>query len=167
MLSPVKLPLGSHSVGQTPIYDQLRGERITADVPPSPPDLHHPARPTGHRLSPETPGAAAAVARHQRRVWTFPTTQPANEDLEARRVRGTPAAIPPEAHARTTAPPHPGALSPPAAGYRPAAPAAVAGGGASGYEAVEGARSVPRTDLPRAAAAREAVFPWFGGLKIP
>lgn len=48
-------------VGQTPIYEQPRGERINADVPPSPGDQHvHSGR---HRLDEQTPGAAAVVGR--------------------------------------------------------------------------------------------------------
>lgn len=53
-------PLRCGAVSQTPTYDQLRGERINADVPASMADLHphdHPDRP---HLRDDTPPAATA-----------------------------------------------------------------------------------------------------------
>ena len=165
MPSAMRLPLRSRSMGQTPIYEQLRGERINADVPSSHPDLLRPARPARHRLDPETPGPAPAVAHHQQRAPTHP---PAHEEREAGRGGRAPAAIPSEVHARTTAPRHPGpSFSTPTAGYSPAALTEMAGGGALGGEQVERARPSWRTDPPAAATARATVFPWFDALKIP
>ena len=57
------LALGCRLVGQTPIYDQLRSERINADVPPSHIHSHRPADPGRHRLDAEAPNAAAVVVR--------------------------------------------------------------------------------------------------------
>jgi hypothetical protein len=53
------LALRCRPVGQTPIYDQLRGERINSDVPPSGADQH--VYSGKHRLDEQTPGPAAVV----------------------------------------------------------------------------------------------------------
>jgi hypothetical protein len=171
MPSRSMLPLRCRPVGQTPIYDQLRGERINADVAPSTTALHaHSGR---HRLDEETPSAAAVVARpsdpgagglvgHHRRVGTHAVAHLAGDELGADRAWGPRAAIAVEAPARA-APRHAGRPSAPAAGHALAAPAAAAGGGVHGHQA---ARAVRRVD-PCPAAEREAAFSWFGGVRIP
>jgi hypothetical protein len=77
-------------VGQTPIYDWLRGERINADVPPSRVDQHgHSGR---HCLDEHMPGAVAVVVRpsgpaadgltgHLRRGWISADARRAGEEL--------------------------------------------------------------------------------------
>lgn len=55
---PIGPPLRCHAVGQTPTYDQLRGERINADVPASEPELSPLERPGKHRLRDGMPAAA-------------------------------------------------------------------------------------------------------------
>ncbi|MDQ4092242.1 MAG: hypothetical protein M3143_02140 [Actinomycetota bacterium] len=59
-------------MSQTPIYDQLRGERINADVPAAgdePQQAHHAAT---NRLPPGGPGPAAVFARAQPRQGYAP-----------------------------------------------------------------------------------------------
>lgn len=51
--------LGCRGVSQTPTYDQLRGERINADVPASEADPHQVDHPGKHRLRDDAPAAAA------------------------------------------------------------------------------------------------------------
>lgn len=88
--APADPPLGFRPVSQTPIYDQLRGERIAADVPVTgaePQQVDHPGK---HRFRTGRSGPAAAL-------W------------------GPQAALPPAAHARreqaqrASDPPAPGA----------------------------------------------------------
>jgi hypothetical protein len=157
-------------VGQTPIYDQLRGERINADVPPSPIDSPRPADPGRHRLDAQAPSAAAVVVRpsgagtdglagQHRQVRTHRGAQLAGEELGSGRAWGPQAAMAGEAHAQA-APRHAGPPPAPAAGSPPAAPAAAAGGGAPGHQAVGAARPVQRPD-PRPAAVQETAFSWF------
>jgi hypothetical protein len=109
-------------MGQTPIYDQVRGERINADVPTSGADPHRADDHGKHRLSPETPVPAAvfgppslgddfAPHRH-RRAWTYPAGLPAADGQRSASVGGPRATLPPEAHMRQ-APRH-AASSPPA-----------------------------------------------------
>jgi hypothetical protein len=56
-------PAGEHlrcrPMGETPIYDQVRGERINADVPASGADPHRAEDHGKHRLPPDTPIPAA------------------------------------------------------------------------------------------------------------
>jgi hypothetical protein len=87
----------SGPVGQIPIYDWLRGERINAEVPPSCADRHgHSGR---HCLDEHMPGAAAVVvgpsgpgARgltgHLRREWTYPEALWAGDEWGAVRAWG-------------------------------------------------------------------------------
>ncbi len=51
--------LGCRGVSHTPTYDQLRGERINADVPASEADPHQVDPPGKHRLRDDAPAAAA------------------------------------------------------------------------------------------------------------
>ena len=157
-------------VGQTPIYDQLRGERINAEVPPSHADSHRPADPGRHRRGAQAPSAAAVEVRpsdpgtdgltgHHQGVWTYPVAQLAGDELGAGRAWGPRAAIPVDAHPRA-APRHASHPSAPAEGHPPAAPAAAAGGGAPGHQAVGPARATQRAD-PYPPAVQEAAFSWF------
>jgi hypothetical protein len=153
--------------GSDPDYDQLCGEQINADVPPSPADHHvHSGR---HRLDEQTPSAAAVVGRpsspgtggltgHHQRVWTYPGAGLAGDERAAGRAWGSRAAIAAEAPARA-APQHPGHPSAGAGGDLPAVPAATAGGNALGHQAVGAAR--PERTERRPTAVREAVFSWF------
>jgi hypothetical protein len=50
-------------VSQTPIYDQLRGERINADVPATGADPHRVGYPGKHHLPPGVPSVAAVFGR--------------------------------------------------------------------------------------------------------
>ncbi|MDQ4093762.1 MAG: hypothetical protein M3143_10285 [Actinomycetota bacterium] len=50
-------------MSQTPIYDQLRGERINADVPATGADPQPVGHPGQHRLSADELGPMAAFAR--------------------------------------------------------------------------------------------------------
>ena len=159
------LALRCRPVGQTPIYEQLRGERINADVPSSPGDQHvHSGR---HRLDEQTPGAVAVVGRpsgpgaggvtgHHRRVGNSPGVGLGGDEQEAGRAWGPQAAVPWEAPARA-APRHAGHLSAGAAGDRSAG---AAGGHALGHQAVGAARAEQRTE-PGPAAVRQVVFSWF------
>lgn len=155
MLSSSMLALQSRPVGQTPIYDQLRGERIDVDVPPSDVDLDRLAAAGRHRLDADTPSPAAVIVR---------SSGPGTDRLASHRGRGPHAVCAPKAHARAV-PQHAGPALAPAAGRPLAAPAAAAGGAASGIQAVGAGCRVEGTD-PRPAAAPEAVFSWFGAVRI-
>src|SRR5437763_1459265 len=83
MPCPVMVSLRCRAMGQTPIYDQLRGERINADVSPSAVPAHHLAHPSRHFLGEEPPSATVVevrpvqpgtqdLAHHHRRVWAYP-----------------------------------------------------------------------------------------------
>jgi hypothetical protein len=157
-------------MGETPIYDQVRGERINADVPASEADPQRADDHGKHRLSPETPVPAAvfgppglgddlAPNRH-RRAWTDPAGLPAADGQRAATVWGPRAALPPEAHARQ-APRH-AASSPPAsaAGHNPADRGAAAGDRGPHPDEGSGVRQVKRTDPLGCGASRNAVS-WF------
>ena len=159
------LALRCRPVGQTPIYEQLRGELINADVPPSPGDQHvHSGR---HRLDEQRPGAVAVVGRpsgpeaggvtgHHRRMGTSPGARLAGDQQEAGRAWGPRAAVPWEAPAQA-APRDAGQLS---AGPAGDPSAGAVGGHALGHQAVGAARAEQRTE-PGPAAARRVVFSWF------
>lgn len=55
------------AVGQTPIYDQLRGERISADVSPRAGNIYRLADVGRHCLGEDASSAAAGVVRPARR----------------------------------------------------------------------------------------------------
>lgn len=59
MSCPVMVSLRCRAVGDTPIYDQLQGERINAHVPPSTPESRHLPRSADHRRSAVASRAAA------------------------------------------------------------------------------------------------------------
>src|ERR687893_2059560 len=124
-------------MGETPIYDQVRGERINADVPASGADPQRAAYHGKHRLRPDTPvppavfgppgPAADLVPGHHRRSWTYPAGLPAADGQPAATVWGPRAALPPEAHTRQ-APIHAASRPPsPVADHNPAARGAAAG----------------------------------------
>jgi hypothetical protein len=52
-------PLRCRTVSQTPTYDQLRGERINADVPAGEADPHPVSRPGRHRIRDDMPAGSA------------------------------------------------------------------------------------------------------------
>lgn len=52
-------PLRCRTVSQTPTYDQLRGERINADVPAGEADPHPVDRPGKHRIRDDMPAGSA------------------------------------------------------------------------------------------------------------
>jgi hypothetical protein len=77
-------------MGQTPIYDQLRGERINADVPATGADPQLVDHPGKHHLLAVAPGSAAVFGppgpgtdlngnRHHL-LGTYPAGQPAGEE---------------------------------------------------------------------------------------
>jgi len=82
MPSLVMGSLRCRAVGHTPIYDQLRGERINADVPSNDVDLPRDASSSSHHREPAVPSAARLlrpvgpgmedVAGHHRRAAAYP-----------------------------------------------------------------------------------------------
>ena len=57
--APGDAPLRCRTVSQTPTYDQLRGERINADVPAGEADPHPVGRPGRHRIRDDMPAGSA------------------------------------------------------------------------------------------------------------
>ncbi len=157
-------------MGQVPIYDQLRGERINADVPASETDLQRVERPGKHRLLADAPSAAAVfgppgpgadIAANQRHhVWTYPVDQPVGDGQQGPAVREPLAAPFPEAHARR-APTHAKSSPAPAAGHSPVPQGAAADDRGAHRKEAMGPRQGERTD-PRAASPAGAEFSWFG-----
>ncbi len=154
--------------GGTPIYDQVRGERINADVPPSranPRADYH----GKHRMCRDTPVPAAVFGppgpradlapNHHRRAWTYPAGLPTADGQPEATIWGPRAALPPEAHTRQ-APRH-AASSPrsPVADHNPAARGAAAGDRGT-HPAGGAARQVKRTE-PHLVAPAGAQFSWF------
>jgi hypothetical protein len=60
---PDGAPLRCRTVSQTPTYDQLRGERINADVPAGEADPHPVRRPGRHRIRDDMPVGPAVSDR--------------------------------------------------------------------------------------------------------
>jgi hypothetical protein len=153
----------------TPIYDQVRGERLNADVPPCGTDPPRADYHSKHRLIPDTPVPAGVsgppgpgdgfVPNHHRRAWTYPAGLPVPDGQPAATAWGPRAALPPEAHTRQ-APRH-AASSPPASATdrNPAAQGATAGDRGVQPEGGE-ARHLKRIE-PQLAAAAGAQFSWF------
>lgn len=155
-------------MGQTPIYDWLRGERINAEVPSSYADQHghsgrhcldHMSRAVAVVVGPSAPGARGLTG-HLWRGWTYPEALRAGDELGAGRAWEPGAVIASEVRAGA-APQRAGHSSVGAADDLLAAPAAVVGDRPSGHRAVAAARSGEGT-TSRPAAVGEAVFSWFG-----
>ena len=72
MPSTVMVSLRCRSVGDTPIYDQLWGERINADVPPSIPDAHRLGHSGKHRRSEDVVGPGTHHGTGQGRPQRVP-----------------------------------------------------------------------------------------------
>jgi hypothetical protein len=99
MSSPFMVSLRCRAVGQTPIYDQLRGERINADVPPSTVESDRFVPSGKHRLCAE---ASSSAAMEGRPVRPGPAGVSGNELGVSRRVDPSPAVA---AHAAVPAVP--------------------------------------------------------------
>lgn len=87
--------LRCRTVSQTPIYNQLRGERINADVPANaadPGDVGH----TGKHRLPAGESSPTATPRGR----TYPAGHAAGSERETAPAWGPQAAIPPAAHIR-------------------------------------------------------------------
>jgi hypothetical protein len=93
-------PLQCGAVSQTPTYDQLRGERINADVRASEADPHPLEHPGRHRLRDDTPTAATVCGPFGPRddfteAWSWFGTgesgraEPANATRPAHSLSGT------------------------------------------------------------------------------
>jgi hypothetical protein len=97
-------------MGETPIYDQVWGERINADVPASGTDPQRAGYHGEHRLLPDTPIAAAVCGppspgeglapHHHRHAGTYPAGLLAANGQQTGTVWEPHAALPPEAHTR-------------------------------------------------------------------
>src|SRR4051812_13649230 len=59
----LNLPVRSRSVSETPIYDQLRGERLNADVPAGGAGRQLVSHRGQHHLPAEAPGRPEAIGR--------------------------------------------------------------------------------------------------------
>ena len=150
---------------ETPIYEQLRGERINADVPSSETGPSRSGHPGRHRLVPDTTGSVAAcrppgpgadLVVHQHAV---PGTgvQPPGGPQRTAALRGPRGPIPRPAragqalaHAASSPPTATGVLDPPEA----------AGDGSVDPERVSRPRQGQRTDCS-VMATPKGQFPWF------
>ena len=132
-------PLRCCPVGQTPIYDQLRGERINADVPATGADPQRVDHAGKHRLPAGAPVPTEVFGppvsetdfaeNPHHRVWTYPAGQSAGDAHRAAAVWGPRAALPPAAHERHAPPRAATRRSPaPANGPNPPARDTAAGG---------------------------------------
>jgi hypothetical protein len=143
---------GVRLMGQTPIYDQLRGERINADIPATvavPQSVDHPGK---HHLLAVARGAAAV----------FGPRRPGTDLNENRHHHlGTYPAGYPAVHARQ-APAHAASSSPalPEANHGSAGQDAATGNQGGHRPEGGGPRRVQHTELPPATPA-VAQFPWF------
>jgi hypothetical protein len=98
------------AVGQTPIYDQLRGERINADVPPNDIDSHRHGPLSRHRRGEDAPSAVVlerplglgmeGVAGHHRRGKAYPAADLTGDELSMVRADGSFAGVVAEADVR-------------------------------------------------------------------
>jgi hypothetical protein len=144
----------------TPIYDQLRGERINAEIPASDPTAaestfrRSPRAATGRTPSwswftaPDpavqpainTTGSADPLREAPPRGQTHSTSQPTGRDHGTSSATWGPRAVPPPAHARHERVPPASGAPRPAAGHSPAAP----GAAAAGHDAHRGPGQRPR-----------------------
>ncbi|MGH3782902.1 MAG: hypothetical protein ACRDRO_20345 [Pseudonocardiaceae bacterium] len=158
-------------MGQTPIYEQLRGERINADVPATGADPQRVDHPGKHHLpavapvpaavfQPPGPGADLDVNRHHL-VRAYPADRPAGDAGRAVAVWGPRAGLSRAAHVRH-APAYAASSSPVLSGAsrNPAAWGARAGDHGADLEGGGGPRRVPDLN-PRPATPAEARFSWF------
>jgi hypothetical protein len=167
---PQTRPYGVRPMGRTPIYDQLRGERINADVPAAEADPQVVGRRGRHHVLVVAPGPTAVVRppgpgtgldgnRHHL-LETHPPVQPTGDEGRAVAVGGPRAALSLAAHARQA--PAPEASSSPTlanASHNPAAQDTAAGHGAHWGQG-GGTRPAPHTE-PRPATQADAQFSWF------
>jgi len=161
---------GVRPMGQTPIYDQLRGERINADVPATGADPQLVGRPGEHAVLAVAPVPAAVFgpgpatdldANQHHLVPTYPAGQPAGEGQRAVAVWGPRAGRSLVAPVRQ-APAH-------AAGSSPALPGSSRHCAARGKVAGEhgahrrqgGGPGPDQRSEPRSARPADAPFPWF------
>jgi hypothetical protein len=167
---PQTRPYGVRPMGRTPIYDQLRGERINADVPAADADPQVVGRRGRHHVLVVAPGPTAVFGppgpstgldgnRHHL-LESYPAVQPAGD--EGRAVAGwrPRAALSLAAHARQ-APAYDASSSPAlaSASHDPAAQGTAAGHGAHWGQG-GGPRPAPHTE-PRPATQADAQFSWF------
>ena len=151
---------------KTPIYEQLRGERINADVPPSEADPQRFGHPGRHRRLVDTtvpagmmcapPGPGTDLAAQQDPVHGI-ADQPPRATRRAAAGRGSQAALPRPAHARQ-APAHAVSSPPTATGVHD--PPEAAGGDSVAPQRVVRPRQVQRPDCS-VMATPEGQFPWF------
>jgi hypothetical protein len=175
-VGPRRRALTVSPMGQTPIYDQVRGERINADVPTSGAGPHWADDHGKHRLLPETPVPAVVfgppslgddfASHRHRRAWTYAAGWPAADGQRAASVWGPRAALLPEAHMRQAS--RHAASSPPAsaAGRNPADRGTAAGDRGPHPEQGSGVRQVKRTE-PQVAAPAGMQFSWFSAVPTP
>jgi hypothetical protein len=157
-------------MGQTPIYDQLRGERINADVPPAGTDPQLVGHPGEHPLLTGAPVPAAVFgpgpatdldANQHHLMPPSPASQPAGDGQRADAVWGPRAGRSLVAPVRQ-APAHAASSSPalPASSRHCAARGKVAG--EHGAHRRQGGGPGPdQRSEPRPATPADAQFPWF------
>lgn len=171
MPPPQTRPYGVRPMGRTPIYDQLRGERINADVPAAEAAPQLVGRRGRHHVLVVAPGPAAVVGppgpstgldgnRHHL-LETYPAVQPAGDGGRAVAVWGPRAALSLAAPVRQ-APPHATSSSPAlsSASHNPAAQGTAAGEHGAHWEQGDAPRPVQHTE-PRPATPADAQFSWF------
>ncbi|MGH3620031.1 MAG: hypothetical protein ACRDQV_18740, partial [Pseudonocardiaceae bacterium] len=159
-------------MGQTPIYDQLRGERINADVPATGADPQLVGRPGEHPVLAVAPVPAVVFgppgpatdldANQHHLVPTYPAGQPSGDGQRAVAVWGPRAgrslAAPvrqASAHAASSSRGLPGSSR------HSAAREAAAGDYGAHRRHGAGPRPDQRSE-PRPATPADAQFPWFG-----
>ena len=157
-------------MGQTPIYDQLRGERINADVPPAGADpqlVGHPGENPGLAVAPVPaavfgPGPATDLgANRHHLVPTSPASQPAADGQRAVAVWGPRAGCSLAGHAQQV-PAHAASSSPalPGSSRHFAARGAAADEHGAHRRQGGGPGRVQRSE-PRLATPAGAQFRWF------
>ncbi len=171
MLPPQTRLYGVRPMGQTPIYEQLRGERINAEVPATGADPQRVDHPGKHHLLAVAPVPAAALeppgpgtdldGNQHHLVPAYPADRPAGDAGRAVAVWGPRAGLSLAALARH-APAHAASSSPALSGtgHNPAAQGAAAGDHGAHREEGGRPRQVQPTE-PRPATPAEAQFPWF------
>ena len=87
-------------MGETPIYDQLRGEWINADVSLSAVRAHHLGHTDRHFLGEGLPSAAEVVGQ-RRRGWAFPAAGLTGDEPGTDSGEAASAAVSTEAGVRT------------------------------------------------------------------